>query len=574
MTTEAGLPISLNGRSYLIDTSERSDAIFRHDTIPTVNQRISTTGTVGERTLNPEGLWRAAQDSWHLGAGQKVADADDSSPYRFRDSSGIDPWERGRLKLQPDVSLELAGTSTANVYIEDNFIVQGTTLWRFSEFVEGGTAPDTFASAWTGAAIDAAKHGDDCYIVKAAAGVEKFTNSTDGFASFSAQVVTGIADAHGRLVGWSGATLYDFTADAAGGTSVTVQGGSSIVDVAEGDGLIYVATESAVYSAAVNESTGGISTPTKAGAVPDGETIQTIITYLGFVLIGTSTGVRLAQPDSTGDLTIGASFGPDTSITHLRPLGQFVWGAALGHIIRIDLANFTDTLTPAWANDLVVPTGNVMNIGVQYGNIVPRAPRPYYWEQGVGLQVAAASTKVSSGTLDTGEFTYGIVDDKTVHLTTLRGKTPLGGSTFAASYALRDGSDDLSTPTASATNFVSDVPEVQITLTGGELTSIIATATPDTDLGMFIVLPLILYPLLEWDNGVEVAQDPIAERDHIHTLWQNRTPVAYVEGGLTATVIVEDYSWRPVLPSQSPDGADIDAWSGTMVVKLKEVSRG
>lgn len=87
------LPVTLNGQDLLIDPPEA-------DTLPVVREQADTSSQPGEQSLNPRGLWRRSQESWHHGAGQSFLDSmEDRDPYRFRNSKGIDPWTRGELSL-------------------------------------------------------------------------------------------------------------------------------------------------------------------------------------------------------------------------------------------------------------------------------------------------------------------------------------------------------------------------------------------------------------------------------------------------------------------------------------------
>jgi hypothetical protein len=43
----------------------------------------------GEGAINPQGLWRRSQSSWHYGAGQQYSDAADSEAFRFHESKGV-----------------------------------------------------------------------------------------------------------------------------------------------------------------------------------------------------------------------------------------------------------------------------------------------------------------------------------------------------------------------------------------------------------------------------------------------------------------------------------------------------
>jgi hypothetical protein len=80
-----------------------------------VRDSQDTSTAPGEAAINPGGLWRRGQDSWHLGAGQQYADVADSKDYRFFKSKGINPWVKGQLGLLNSTKLAL-GTSNTNLF--------------------------------------------------------------------------------------------------------------------------------------------------------------------------------------------------------------------------------------------------------------------------------------------------------------------------------------------------------------------------------------------------------------------------------------------------------------------------
>jgi len=69
-----------------------------------VRDSVDQSAEPGEQAINPQGLWRRSQSSWHYGAGQIYSDTADAEPYRFRSSKGIDVWNRGKLSLLPDTT--------------------------------------------------------------------------------------------------------------------------------------------------------------------------------------------------------------------------------------------------------------------------------------------------------------------------------------------------------------------------------------------------------------------------------------------------------------------------------------
>ena len=78
-------PVAINGRAYMIDTKSND---FGRQFDARVRDSVDQSAEPGEQAINPQGLWRRSQSSWHYGAGQLYSDTADAEPYRFRSSKG------------------------------------------------------------------------------------------------------------------------------------------------------------------------------------------------------------------------------------------------------------------------------------------------------------------------------------------------------------------------------------------------------------------------------------------------------------------------------------------------------
>lgn len=96
MTTSAQVPgrfpVAINGRPYMTEGMERQS-------LQVLRQQSDVSALPSEASLNPRGLWRRSQESYHHGAGQLFRDGEDADPARFRASKGVDPWTEGKLTL-------------------------------------------------------------------------------------------------------------------------------------------------------------------------------------------------------------------------------------------------------------------------------------------------------------------------------------------------------------------------------------------------------------------------------------------------------------------------------------------
>jgi hypothetical protein len=89
-------PLAINGRPYLVD---QKAGTFTRGFEPRVRDSVDQSTSPGEAAINPQGLWRRGESSWHFGAGQKYADTADAQDYRYNSSKGVNPWTKGQLTL-------------------------------------------------------------------------------------------------------------------------------------------------------------------------------------------------------------------------------------------------------------------------------------------------------------------------------------------------------------------------------------------------------------------------------------------------------------------------------------------
>jgi hypothetical protein len=106
--------VKLNGRGYMLDTSQ--DGVFKHESVTMLRQQSDTGDRPGEQSLNPAGLWRRSQESWHDGAGQDWLDRDGSDPFRFNISVNVDVWDKYGAAPLPATTL-IHSSAATNQYL-------------------------------------------------------------------------------------------------------------------------------------------------------------------------------------------------------------------------------------------------------------------------------------------------------------------------------------------------------------------------------------------------------------------------------------------------------------------------
>ncbi len=364
--------------------------------------------------------------------------------------------------------------------------------------------------------------------------------------------------------------------------------GFTWIGFAEGTANIYAAgyagDKSLIYRIAIKPDASTLDAPIVAGELPDGETVQSISGYLGFIVLGTSLGVRFCEVDGQGNLSIGPVISTPAAVKAFEPQDRFIWfgwtnydttSTGLG---RLDITEFTNTLTPAYASDLMVTgQGAILSIA-SFQNL------RVFSVSGLGVY-AQDATLVTSGTLSTGESGFGLPDPKTaifVHTDT----TPLVGS-YAVELA---GSDHVFTTVGHeaatgdvtdnfpAGNVVSERFEVRLTLTRATSTTgptflrWTLKVIPSTDDGPaeLFHIPLMLYPVVNL-HGIDFPVDVEFERAVISDLRATRQVIQYQEFDTTYTGIIVDFKWYPY---GLADNSETGAWAskGTLLCDFQRIS--
>ena len=98
--------VSINNIPFLMDTSNDQ---YRRESFEVVKQR--NTGDQRDVLLLPVDVWRQQFESWNQGSGQSNTDRNESLPYRFDRSFGIDPFTQFEISLIKETSSLVATVS-------------------------------------------------------------------------------------------------------------------------------------------------------------------------------------------------------------------------------------------------------------------------------------------------------------------------------------------------------------------------------------------------------------------------------------------------------------------------------
>lgn len=588
-------PVAIDGRPYMID--QKSGQFQRgYEQRVRDSQDIST--APGEAAINPGGLWRRGQDSWHLGAGQQYADAAGALDYRFYKSKGINPWAKGQLSLLNATKLIPSTSATTHhlviqdgrVYLSINGDVKYTTdpfastvTWVPVVDQAGGTA------APTGTVQAMATDGTKVYLAYPTDGIRqvipttdpaiisntKFVGGSDTYymLGFAKGFMFGAHDKNLKLIDTAGTPADKITPSESDFTWVGVATGQNAVYAAG-----YANKKSLVYKITIT-SAGVLDSGVVALELPTGETATAISGYLGFILLGTNKGVRFCTTDSNSNLVAGPLIPTSGSVKKFSSndrFSYFTWtnyDGTSGGLGRLDLSTYTATNAPAYATDLMYDsTADVTNV-------VIFNDKPVFTISSVGVVVEDTSQKVSSGTIETGIWRWGIPDRKFVAKIDTRAE-PLKGS--ITSYISTDSSDYESVGTWNTTD------DIENTFDGTDTKAIEASFKFKLDRGSTVtdspvftrwmarayatpfrsqvfVVPILLHKKVSIRNR-EYFFDVAEEQDRFDDLIAQPRVVTLQIGRRSHTVVVEDVAFNPV-------DAVGNAWDfeGTLTVTMRSV---
>jgi len=442
----------------------------------------------GEQSLT--GWWIRSQASFHSGSGIKFYDpatTDENGHYRFADSRGVDVWTKGQVTLLKDVVNTHATTgavvgtdhqhpnqhvrsiqwsSTEGVLLHDEFDVDKIsadgTVTHFIDYISG-TDRKVFAIC---------DDGVNAYWItnKTVGGNQRLTmfkkpltgDSTTGssnpsatgdvtqmFQSGDTEIIYATMEfIKDRIVLCVNNKVYELSTSATSLPSPIYTNPNTnyhYTSVAASGPAIYTAGHSGIYSTIQKYtlSTSGVM-PTLTSAVvaaelPAGEFVEKLYYYLGYMMIGTNKGIRVATiSDQDGSLNYGPLI-VETSqpVYDFAARDHYVWaatgiGALDGGLTRLDLSNELETLRFAYANDLqVTQTAEHYTTGVAFLGTTNRLTFCTAHDTTDGaIYLESATTLVPSGYITTGNIRYGTLEPKNFKRLLGRGDFTKGSMTL------------------------------------------------------------------------------------------------------------------------------------------------
>jgi hypothetical protein len=507
--------VAVGGLPFFLAPNDQNP--YQRETAPYRKDQFDNGQEPGEQSLT--GWWIRSQSSFHVGDGINFYDpsAGEASKYRFADSQGVDVWTKGQVTLLKDMDNNHATTGavvgtdhqhvnqhvrpiqysgTNAVLLHDEFdvdkIVPGAAPVHFIDYISG-TDRKVFAIC---------DDGVNAYWItnKTVGGNQRLTmfkkpltgDSTTGssnpnatgdvtqmFQSGSIEIQYAKMDfIKDRIILCVNNAVYELATTATSLPSPIYTNPNTnyhYTSVAASGPAIYTAGHSGIYSTIQKytlTTAGAMPTLTQAivaAEFPAGEIVEKIYYYLGYMLIGTNKGVRVAAiNDQDGSL----GYGPlvvETSqpVYDFAARDRFVWcasgiGTVDAGLIRIDLGQNIENepLRFAYANDLqVTQSTEHYTTGVSFIGATNRLAfcTAYNTTDGA-IYTESATVLRPTGYVTTGAIRYGTLEPKNFKFIRARGDFTNGAMDIYAldsannTYTIITYNSAVGTPEAATTN--------------------------------------------------------------------------------------------------------------------------
>ena len=462
--------IAIAGQPFFLNNTD--DSPYRRVTAQYRKNQVDMTREPGEQTLT--GWWLRSQSTFHFGQGIKFFEPaqDESLRFQYTWSKGCNIWDKGQVTLLKDVSTTHLTTGNLQTngrpfqimrsirysnkdavllwdkYDVDKIDADGT-LTHFIDYNAGTDFPvyaicdDGTYAYWVTNNTTSGK----LEVLKKALTATSSTAGTVMFTHPTIVVTNAVMEyTKERIVMAVNDKVYEFATSATAlptavyshsdpdhiFTSITSSG--TAIYVAGNNGI-----QSNIYKFTLNTS-GAMPTLTSAitaAELPVGETIYRIYYYLGYMAIGTSLGLRIAEvSNSDGSVAYGPLlFESEQAVYDVAGYDKYLWCTTNvdGNpgVTRVDLSTqIGSNLIFAYAWDLYDPTktgflttscsflGNTNRLAFCTANNGAEDGTNY---------IESANTLVPSGQLRTGYIRYNTLENKIFKLLTPRFNTADGG---------------------------------------------------------------------------------------------------------------------------------------------------
>lgn len=524
--TDIAYDVAIGGLPFILATN--NERPYGRRTAPFKKDQFDSTNEPGEQSLT--GWWIRSQMSFHGGSGINFFDPatnDEKGHYRFADSKGLNVWNKGEVTLlnnctQGHITTGIIRTNerpfqsmrsikwngTPGVLLWDEYDVDkipvdtpGTPV-HFIDYNAGTDAPvyaicdDGTTAYWiTNTATKKTVYKKALTLTSSTPGTFMF----DEIGTVDNATMEYVKD---RIVLCANNKVYEFAASASAmPTAVYTHPVTSHVysSVTASGPAIYIAGYNGIQSTIqkFTLNTAGVM-PTLTSAVvaaelPVGEIVHKIYYYLGYMMIGTDKGIRVATVnDQDGSINYGPLIVETSQPCYdFAARDHFVW-CATGvdgnpGVIRIDLSTEIELLRFAWANDIYYDgvTGH-QTTACAFANGTDRLSFCTTAITGTdgNVYVEDDTTLRTTGYLTTGNIRYGTLEPKNFKRLLARGNFEFGSMTLETVDSEGNEYDHIS--------YDISVPPVEVT-----------TSNPST------AQEYVAYKFIMYRDGVDTTKGPV-----------------------------------------------------------------
>lgn len=621
--------VALQDRVYAIDLKE-----YRHVGLPPFREGVVASNEPSDLLFNPNGGWWRYRYDWSLGMGQSIADLDDDVlGKRYDYSEGLDPWSTNQLSLQNaltsahefDTTLDVVkpiffkwtdGTreylvvsnNSESVYIDKDGVVTSwyTSGVRAFGLPDLGSFPNRSTNDWVS---HVASSGNNFYSYA-------WFDFSSQFVIFtcSLQWNGGLNDLETSVsaynfVGAKNSTLFQIV-----GNSLLVGIENNLYEFIPGSGLdlLYTHPDSTfIWTTAFNigsriyvggygveqsnvfsfttTSTGKLAVSSQATVFPNDEKLYGAFGYGGNAIIWSNRGIRFATVGGDNSLTYGKLIAPGGPITCAYPYQKHIWfnwvredgQLQLG---RLSLEDFTDSLTPAYATDVVSSaiadaSGVYMAVFVDAAATVlngyPTYTSPTLYVYGTNnVLYKKTDTFVSDGYFTSGELYFGTAENKSLGRVEVRFDALKANESVTCEIIDSEtqqvigfrtvGIPGEKTLSVTSQGYTFNRAYLKLTLeSDGTSTPVIRqwkiSAYPVAPATQQWTIALIIgqVVLVGSGEGQLVSYDPWAEIEYVRDLWRSRQVFTYTEGTHSYRARVENFSVEPIKWDDSGEWLEI-----------------
>jgi hypothetical protein len=412
--TDVSYDLSVDNIPFILKIDNQNP--YRRETAQYKKDQFDNSAEPGEQSLT--GWWVRSQTSWHNGAGIEFYEPGTDYQHvshRFYDSRGVDVWTVGEMRLHKDVfhayeSSAAYWNAASGKNGSSDVLVVGDEDGYLKRITLNGNSTATVADFKNGATFPEGHNGTDYPFISVT------TDGSNYYAACERAIHTGQIDtltsdevainfstsdrtdlfikyAKGFVLFGLGSTIYNLSivpkAYTVGGTSIirttsthnhsggTDSLGSNLKthinpswiwnDATASPGPVYMSgnggNNGEVWKILFDEAanTLDMAGATMVLSLPDGELVNAIHFYLGYLAIGTNRGIRICQVNSNGDLVMGPLLVETSySVNGFTERGSYLYAATKvnegantnGILIRIDLSQQFDDGTFVYAYDL------------------------------------------------------------------------------------------------------------------------------------------------------------------------------------------------------------------------------